>query len=46
MSNLVPVADIERMAIAIAKSNLFGVKTPEEAMALMLIEQAYGYHPA
>jgi len=46
MSNLVPVADIERMAIAIAKSNLFGVKTPDEAMALMLIAQAEGYHPA
>ena len=46
MSNLVPVQDIERMAIAVAKSNLFGVKTPEEAMALMLIAQAEGYHPA
>ena len=37
MSNaLVPVADIEKMATAVAKSGLFGVKTPEQAMALML----------
>ena len=46
MSNLVPVADIERMALAVAKSNLFGVKTADEAMALMLIAQAEGQHPA
>jgi len=47
MSNaLVPVADIEKMATAVAKSGLFGVKTPEQAMALMLIAQAEGYHPA
>lgn len=46
MSNLVPVQDIERMAVAVAKSGLFGVKTPDEAMALMLIAQAEGQHPA
>lgn len=46
MSNLVPVQDIERMAIAVAKSGLFGVKTADEAMALMLIAQAEGQHPA
>mgnify|MGYP003704238249 CR=1 FL=1 len=46
MSNLVPVQDIERMAIAVAKSGLFGVRTPDEAMALMLIAQAEGQHPA
>ncbi len=46
MSNIVPVADIEKMALAVAKSNLFGVKTPEQAMALMLIAQAEGMHPA
>jgi hypothetical protein len=46
MSNLVPVADIERMALAVAKSGLFGVKTADEAMALMLIAQAEGQHPA
>ena len=46
MSNLVPVQDIERMAVAVAKSGLFGVRTPDEAMALMLIAQAEGQHPA
>ena len=47
MSNaLVPVADIEKMAVAIAKSKMFGMKTPEEAFALMLIAQAEGMHPA
>jgi len=34
------------MAVAIAKSNLFGLKTPEQACALMLIAQAEGLHPA
>jgi hypothetical protein len=47
MSNeLVPIGDIERMAIAIAKSGLFGIKTLEQAIALMLIAQAEGMHPA
>lgn len=43
---LVPVDQIERMAIAVSKSGLFGAKTPEQAMALMLIAQAEGLHPA
>lgn len=42
----VSVSDVERMAVAVAKSNLFGVKTPEQAMSLMLIAQAEGMHPA
>ena len=46
MSNLVPVDQITVMANAVAKSGLFGVKTPEQAMALMLIAQAEGNHPA
>lgn len=47
MSNaIIPVSDIEKMATAVAKSGLFGVKTSEQAMALMLIAQAEGYHPA
>ena len=37
MSNIVPVDQIQTMATAVAKSGLFGVKTPEQAMALMLI---------
>ena len=46
MSNIVPYQDIEKMAVAVAKSGLFNVKTPEEAMALMLVAQAEGSHPA
>jgi hypothetical protein len=46
MSNIVPVSDIERMAAAIAKSGLFGMKSPDQAMALMLVAQAEGMHPA
>ena len=40
------IPDVERMAIAIAKSGLFGAKSPEQAFALMLIAQAEGRHPA
>ena len=40
------IAEMERMAAAVAKSNLFGMKRPEEALALMLIAQAEGKHPA
>lgn len=43
---LVSITDIERMASAIAKSGLFGVKTPDQALALMLVAQAEGLHPA
>ena len=46
MNSLVPVQDIQTMAEAIAKSKLFGVKTADEAMSLMLIAQAEGMHPA
>lgn len=46
MSNIVAVSDIERMASAIAKSGLFGMKNPDQAMALMLVAQAEGMHPA
>ena len=45
-TNLVPIGDIERMAIAVAGSKLFGMKTKEEAIALMLIAQSEGLHPA
>jgi hypothetical protein len=43
---LVPMADMERMAMAFAKSNMFGAKTPEQAMALLLLAQGEGLHPA
>ena len=38
--------DMERMALAFAQSGLFGVKTPDQALALCLIAQAEGRHPA
>lgn len=40
------VSDIERMAAAISKSNLFGVATVEQAVTLCLVAQAEGRHPA
>ena len=45
-SNMVPLVEIEKMARAVAVSGLFGIKTPEQAMALMLVAQAEGRHPA
>jgi hypothetical protein len=44
--NRIPLAEIERMALAFAKSGLFGIKNPEQGIALMLIAQAEGMHPA
>ena len=41
-----PLAEVMQMARAIAGSGLFGVKTPDQAFALMLIAQAEGRHPA
>lgn len=45
-SALIPIGDIQEMANAISKSNFFGLKTPEQAAALMLVAQADGLHPA
>lgn len=38
--------DIERLADAVAKSGMFGIKTREQALVLMSIAQAEGRHPA
>lgn len=38
--------DMDRMAHVIAQSGLFGVKNPTQALALMLVAQAEGEHPA
>jgi hypothetical protein len=47
MSNsIVPFIEVEKMAQAVAKSGLFGAKTAEQALSLMLIAQAEGMHPA
>lgn len=41
----VTFAQMERMAITVAKSGLFGMKTPEQALALMALAQSEGIHP-
>jgi hypothetical protein len=46
MSNIVPFQDLQGMARAVAASGLFGMKSPEQALALMLVAQAEGQHPA
>lgn len=45
-NQIVPIGDIQTMATAVAKSGFFGLKTPEQAAALMLVAQADGLHPA
>lgn len=45
MTDLVPFADIERMAAVMGRGKMFG-KTPEELLPLMLIAQAEHKHPA
>lgn len=42
---IVAMSDIEKAGNYIAKSGLFGVKRPEEAIALMLVAQAEGRNP-
>jgi len=46
MSNIVPLQDIQAMAEVAASSKMFGFKNPQEAMAIMLLCQAEGLHPA
>lgn len=46
MNDLIPIRDLQVMADAFAKSKLFGAKTQEEALSLMLVAQAEGMHPA
>jgi len=43
---LVPIQEMQTMAEAIAQSGLFGIKTPTQALALGLLCQAEGRHPA
>lgn len=38
--------DLEKLADSIAKSGLFGIKTKDQAIALMMIAHAEGAHPA
>lgn len=39
------LADMERMANTVAKSGMFGIKTPDQALGLMALCQAEGIHP-
>lgn len=43
---VIPMNDLDRMATAFAASGLFGAKTKEQALSLMLVAQAEGLHPA
>lgn len=43
---VIPYSDMEKMAGVIAQSGLFGVRHPVQALALMLVAQAEGLHPA
>ena len=45
-SALIPISEMRQMATAVAKSGLFGIKTEDQALALMLIAQGEGLHPA
>lgn len=43
---LIPFDELQQMGSALARSGLFGMKTPDQAIALMLVAQAEGQHPA
>ena len=45
MINLIPYSDVEKMALATAKSGMFGLKSEHQALTLMMIAQAEGIHP-
>jgi hypothetical protein len=42
---VVPYSEMEKMANTVAKSGMFGIKTPDQALALMALCQAEGIHP-
>jgi hypothetical protein len=46
MTALVPINEIREMAEVASKSKMFGFKSTEEAMAIMLLCQAENMHPA
>lgn len=49
MSNdiaLYKLSDMQVMAEAVARSGLFGMKSPDQALALMLVAQSENQHPA
>ncbi len=46
MATDIALKDMEKMADAIARSGLFGMKNADQALALMLVAQSEGTHPA
>ena len=42
---IMPLQDMQTLAVAIAKSQLFGIRTPDQALVLMALAQAEGMHP-
>jgi hypothetical protein len=46
MSNVVPFGQQQVLAEAFVRSGLFGLKSPEQALALMALCEAEGLHPA
>jgi hypothetical protein len=42
----IPYQDLKGMAADVAESKLFGLRTPAQVLAMMLIAQANGQHPA
>jgi hypothetical protein len=46
MTDLVPFAEMSKMAAVAANSRMFGFKTQDEALAIMLLCQGEGLHPA
>lgn len=45
-TDLVPFDQLRQMSAALAASGLFGIKGEQQALALMLVAQAEGLHPA
>jgi hypothetical protein len=43
---VIPYAQQERMAASLVKSGLFGIKSVDQAMSLMMIAESEGLHPA
>lgn len=43
---VVPLSDLERYAATFAQSGMFGTKTKDQALSLLLLAQAEGVHPA
>ena len=46
LPTLFSMTDLEKMAVSMVKSRLFGVESVEQAVTLMLVAQAEGLHPA